>query len=140
MSKTIFERLALDEIPCAKVFEDEIAFAFMDAGQVNDGHVLVASKRPAATILDLTDMEAAHLFKVTRQIAVAIEQAFAPDGLTILQANKVAGWQTVPHFHIHILPRYKGDNVTLGWPRRDPGLDRLQELAAKIKVHAVPVA
>lgn len=134
MTETIFERLASGEIPCAKVYEDEVAFAFMDAGQVNDGHVVVASKRPAPTILDLTEEEAAHLFAVTRRVAAAVEQAFAPDGLTILQANRPAGWQTVPHFHLHVLPRYKTDGVTLGWPRREPGLDRLRQLAAQIKI------
>ena len=134
MTQTIFEKLASGEIPCVKIYEDDIAFAFMDAGQVNDGHVVVASKRPAATILDLTGKEAAHLFAVTREVAAAVEQAFTPDGLTILQANRPAGWQTVPHFHLHVLPRYEDDKVTLGWPRREPGLDRLRELATKIKV------
>lgn len=139
MAATIFEKLASGEIPCAKVYEDDIAFAFMDAGQVNDGHVVVASKRPAATILDLTGEEAAHIFAVTRDVAAAVERAFAPDGITILQANKPAGWQTVPHFHLHVLPRYKDDKVTLGWPRREPGLDRLRELATKIKVEPLAV-
>jgi histidine triad (HIT) family protein len=139
MTKTIFEKLASGEIPCAKVYEDDIAFAFMDAGQVNDGHVVVASKRPAATILDLTAQEAAHLFAVTREIAAAVERAFAPDGLTILQANRPAGWQTVPHFHLHVLPRHANDGVTLGWPRREPGLDKLRELATRITVDAPSV-
>ncbi len=137
MTATIFEKLASGEIPCAKVYEDHIAFAFMDAGQVNDGHVIVASKRPAPTILDLTGTEAAHLFAVTRNVAAAIDRAFAPDGITILQANRPAGWQTVPHFHLHVLPRFKDDKVTLGWPRREPGLARLGELAAQIKVEPV---
>jgi histidine triad (HIT) family protein len=139
MSATIFEKLASGEIPCAKVYEDNIAFAFMDAGQVNDGHVVVASKRPAATIFDLTGEEASHIFAVTRDVAAAVERAFAPDGVTILQANRPAGWQTVPHFHLHVLPRYKDDKVTLGWPRREPGLDRLRELATQIKVTPLTV-
>jgi len=140
MTATIFEKLASGEIPCAKVYEDDIAFAFMDAGQVNDGHVVVASKRPAATILDLTEKEAAHIFAVTRDVAAAVERAFTPDGITILQANRPAGWQTVPHFHLHVLPRYKDDKVTLGWPRREPGLDRLRELATRIKVEPAAAA
>ena len=139
MTATIFEKLASGEIPCAKVYEDDIAFAFMDAGQVNDGHVVVASKRPAATILDLTEKEAAHIFAVTRDVAAAVERAFAPNGITILQASS-AGWQTVPHFHLHVLPRYKDDKVTLGWPRREQGLDRLRELATRMKVEPAAVA
>jgi len=140
MTATIFEKLASGEIPCATVYEDDIAFAFMDAGQVNDGHVVVALKRPAATILDLTEKEAAHIFAVTRDVSAAVERAFTPDGITILQANRPAGWQTVPHFHLHVLPRYKDDKVTLGWPRREPGLDRLRELATRIKVEPAAAA
>jgi histidine triad (HIT) family protein len=140
MAATIFEKLASGEIPCVKIYEDDVAFAFMDAGQVNDGHVVVASKRAATTILDHTDKEAAHIFVVAKRIAAAVELAFAPDGLTILQANKPAGWQTVPHFHLHVLPRYKDDKVTLGWPRREPGRDRLRELATQIKVNPVSTA
>lgn len=137
MPETVFEKLVSGALPCARVYEDEIAFAFMDAGQVNDGHVIVASKRPAATILELSEDEAAHLFRVTRRVAAAVQRAFAPDGITILQANRPAGWQTVPHFHLHVLPRHEGDGVTLGWPRREPGLERLHELAARIKVEPV---
>ena len=53
--------------------------------------------------------------------------------MTILQANRVAGWQTVPHLHLHVLPRRHGDAVTLGWPRRDPPFEQLQAMAARIR-------
>ena len=131
---TVFSTIIAGEIPCAKVWEDELVFAFMDAGQVNPGHVLVALKRPAETILDMTDEEAAALFQATRRIALAVETAFKPDGLTILQANRPAGWQTVPHVHLHVLPRHAGDEVTLGWPRTEPPLEALREMAARINV------
>ena len=129
---TIFCKIISGEIPCAKVHEDEHTFAFMDAGQVNPGHVIVALKRPAETILDLTDEEAAALFRSARKIAVSVDKAFAPDGLTILQANKPAGWQTVPHVHLHVLPRHENDGVGLEWPRNEPSLDELQQLAARL--------
>ena len=89
-------------------------------------------KRPAETILDLTDEEAAALFCTARKIAVAVQKAFTPDGLTILQANKPAGWQTVPHMHLHVLPRHDNDGVGLQWPRNEPSLDELQGLAARV--------
>ena len=129
---TIFSKIISGEIPCAKVHEDQHTFAFMDAGQVNPGHVIVALKRPAETILDLTDEEAAALFRSARKIAVSVDKAFAPDGLTILQANKPAGWQTVPHVHLHVLPRHENDGVGLEWPRNEPSLDELQQLAARL--------
>jgi histidine triad (HIT) family protein len=129
---TVFERLLSGEWPCAKVYEDELVFAFMDAGQVNDGHVIVATKAPRPTLMDCTEDEAAALMRAAHRIARAVEQAFAPAGITILQANRSAGFQTVPHAHLHVLPRHAGDGVELTWPRKEPGIERLRELAARI--------
>ena len=134
MAETVFSRIIAGEIPCAKVYEDEHSFAFMDAGQVNPGHVLVASRRPAETILDLSEDEAAALFRTAHKVARAVQAAFEPAGLTILQANRPAGWQTVPHVHLHVLPRHDCDGVGLEWPRKGPPLDALKELAARIHV------
>ncbi|HYD82064.1 MAG TPA: HIT family protein [Paucimonas sp.] len=132
MSETIFTRIIRGELPCAKVYEDEHVFAFMDAGQVNPGHVIVASKQPYETLLDADEETAAALMRAAARISRAIERAFQPDGFTILQANKAAGWQTVPHLHLHVLPRHANDGVDLTWPRKEPGLDALRELAARI--------
>jgi len=131
---TLFEKLLHGELPCVKVYEDEHVFAFMDAGQVNDGHVIVATKAPRATLLDCTDDEAAALMRAARHVALAVQAAFAPAGITVLQANRPAGWQTVPHLHLHVLPRHDGDGVELTWPRKEPGLARLRELAARLNV------
>lgn len=134
MTDTVFTKILKGEIPAAKVYEDELTFAFMDAGQVNPGHVIVATKAPKETILDLDDAEAAALFRTAAKVARAVQAAFAPEGLTILQANKPAGWQTVPHVHLHVLPRHHDDGVTLGWPRKDPDLATLRGLAARLKL------
>ncbi|HET7775705.1 MAG TPA: HIT family protein [Azospira sp.] len=134
MTQTVFSRIINGDLPCAKVYEDAYVFAFMDAGQVNPGHVLVVSKRPFETLLDADEDTAAALMRAARKIALAVQDAFGPEGFTILQANRPLGWQTVPHLHLHVLPRYANDGVGLVWPRKDPGLEALQELAAKIKV------
>jgi histidine triad (HIT) family protein len=129
---TVFEKLLAGEWPCAKVYEDELVFAFMDAGQVNDGHVIVATRRPCETLLDATPDEAAALMRTARRIALAVQASFAPEGITVLQANRPAGWQTVPHLHLHVLPRWPDDGVTLGWPRKEPGMAHLHTLAARL--------
>lgn len=134
MTRTVFERLITGELPCAKVYEDERVFAFMDAGQVNPGHVIVATRHPFETLLDADEASAAALFVAAYRIARAVEQAFRPAGLTILQANKAAGWQTVPHLHLHVLPRHADDGVTLTWPRKNPPIGELRALAERIKV------
>ena len=131
---TVFEKLLSGEWPSARVYEDDWVFAFMDAGQVNDGHVIVATKRPVETLMDASDDEAAALMRAARRIAIAVERAFAPAGVTVLQANRPAGWQTVPHLHLHVLPRHEGDGVELTWPRREPGLERLRALAARLQI------
>jgi histidine triad (HIT) family protein len=131
---TIFERIVSGEIPSAKVYEDEHVIAFMDAGQVNPGHVIVATKKPFETLTDADPESAAALFAAAHSIAIAVERAFRPAGLTLLQANRAAGWQTVPHLHLHVLPRHADDGVTLGWPRKNPPLETLRELAARIEL------
>lgn len=132
MARTVFERIIAGELPCAKVHEDERVFAFMDAGQVNPGHVLVVSREPYETLLDADEATAAALFVVAQRIARAIEQAFRPAGMTILQANRPAGGQTVPHLHLHVLPRHADDGVEFVWPRKNPPLEELQAFARRI--------
>ena len=131
---TIFERIVAGEIPCARVYEDDLVIAFMDAGQVNPGHVIVATKKPYETLMDADAASVAALFAAAHRIALAVERAFAPAGLTLLQANRPAGWQTVPHLHLHVLPRHADDGVTLGWPRKNPSLETLRELASRISL------
>ncbi|HEU0201049.1 MAG TPA: HIT family protein [Burkholderiaceae bacterium] len=131
---TIFEKLLAGELPCAKVYEDDLVFAFMDAGQVNPGHVIVASRRPYETLLDADEATAAALMIAARRIALAVDRVFQPAGITVLQANRVAGWQTVPHLHLHVLPRHANDGVELVWPRKNPPLEDLRTLAARIVI------
>lgn len=134
MPDSVFTRIIHREIPAVIVYEDAQLIAFMDAGQVNPGHVLVATKRQVETVMELEEAEAAHLFAIATRVAKAVQAAFAPEGMTLLQTNKPAGWQTVPHVHIHVLPRYMGDGAELVWPRKEPGLEKLREYAARIRL------
>ncbi|MEO6959841.1 MAG: HIT family protein [Burkholderiaceae bacterium] len=132
--ETIFSRIIKGEIPCAKVYEDNWVFAFMDAGQLNPGHVLVATKAPYETFMDADDASVVALIRAAHRIARAVQRAFKPEGMTLLQANRPAGWQTVPHLHMHVLPRFENDGVGLIWPRKDPSLDLLLEYARQIEL------
>lgn len=134
MTDSVFTRIFRREIPAAIVCEDDRVVAFMDAGQVNPGHVLVATRRQVETFVELEEAEAAHLFAVAHRVARAVQAAFQPAGMTLLQANRPAGWQTVPHVHVHVLPRQADDGVDLTWPRKDPPLAELQALAARIRL------
>jgi histidine triad (HIT) family protein len=134
MQPSVFTRIIRGELPAAKVYEDEHTIAFMDAGQVNPGHVLVATKRQIETILELDDELAGALFRTVTRVARAVEAAFRPEGITVLQANRPAGGQTVPHLHVHVVPRHANDGIVLTWPRKEPPLEQLRELAARIRV------
>ena len=134
MPDSIFTRLYRGELPCAKVYQDQLVFAFMDAGQVNPGHVIVASIEPFETLIDADEATAVAMMAAAHRIARAVQAAFAPAGMTILQANKAAGWQTVPHLHLHVLPRHANDGVELIWPRKDPGIEALKAMAARIRL------
>lgn len=129
----IFCRLVAGEIPSARVYEDAQTLAFMDLGQVNPGHVLVAIKRHAATLLDLSAEEAGAMMQTAHRVAVAVREAFDPPGLTLLQASGKAGDQTVFHCHMHVVPRHPGDGITLSWPRKDPPAQTLHEYAARLR-------
>ena len=123
MQPSVFTRIIRGELPAAKVYEDEHTSAFMDAGQVNPGHVIVATRRQVETILDLDDELAGALFRTAVRVARAVDAAFRPEGITVLQANRPAGWQTVPHVHLHVLPRHEGDGTGhRGGPATVPSL------------------
>jgi histidine triad (HIT) family protein len=129
----IFCRLIAGELPTAKVFEDELTLAFMDMGQLNPGHTLIAVKRHAATLLDLTLDEAAAAMRTAYIVAHAVKTAFNPPGITLLQANGKEGGQTVFHFHMHVVPRHGNDGIALSWPRKDPPLELLETYAEQLR-------
>jgi histidine triad (HIT) family protein len=105
----------------------------MDIGQVNPGHVLVATKAHAENIFELDDEQAGAVFRSTARVARAVRAAFQPQGLTLFQANGKAALQTVFHFHLHVLPRWENDGMGLAWPAKNPPREKLEEYAAKVR-------
>src|SRR6266404_6686033 len=133
MTNCVFCRIVAKEMPAAVVYEDEHTLAFMDAGQVNPGHVLVAAKGRAENIYELSDAQAAGLLCAAAHVARAIRDAYQPQGLSVYQANGKAAWQTVFHYHMHLVPRYEGDGMALSWPAKNPLREKLAEYAAAIR-------
>ena len=133
MSDCIFCRIMVKQIPATVVHEDEHTLTFMDIGQVNPGHVLIAAKAHVDNIYALDDVQAAALFRSAARVARAIRSAFSPEGLSLYQANGKAAGQTVFHFHMHLVPRYADDGMSLTWPVKNPPREKLEENAAKIR-------
>jgi histidine triad (HIT) family protein len=129
----IFCKLVSKQIPASIVYEDEATLAFMDLGQVNPGHVLVACKAHADNVYALDDAQAAAVFRTAARVARAIRAAFDPPGLSIYQANGTPAGQTVFHFHLHVLPRHDGDGMQLVWPVKNPPREQLEAYCAKIR-------
>lgn len=133
MSDCVFCRIVEKKIPATVVHEDEHTLAFMDIGQVNPGHVLVAVKAHAESLYALEEDQAAAVARAAARIARAIRGAFAPAGLSVYQANGRAAGQTVFHYHLHLVPRHEHDGMNLTWPVKNPPRERLEEYAAKIR-------
>ena len=133
MNDCVFCKIVAGKIPSTRVYEDEHTLAFMDIGQVNPGHVLVAVKKHAANIYELDEAQAAAVARTSVRVARAIEAAFKPEGLSVYQANGKAAGQTVFHYHVHLLPRHAGDGMELTWPVKNPPRETLEGYAAKIR-------
>ena len=133
MADCVFCKIMAKQIPASVVHEDEHTLAFMDLGQVNPGHVLVALKAHAENVYALDDAQAGAVFRSVARVSRAIRAAFAPQGLSVYQANGKAAGQTVFHLHVHLVPRYDGDGMDLTWPVKNPPRDKLEEYAAKLR-------
>ena len=95
--------------------------------------MLVATRRHAATLLDTTPEEAGAVMQTAQRVAHAVQDAFDPPGLTLLQANGREGDQTVFHFHMHVVPRHADDGIALSWPRKEPAFDVLEGYAGRLR-------
>ena len=133
MSDCVFCKIVARQIPATVVHEDADTLAFMDIGQVNPGHVLIACKAHVKNIYDLSEAQAAAVFRAAAKLARAVRAAFAPPGLSVYQANGKPAGQTVFHFHLHVLPRHDGDGMQLTWPVKNPPREQLEANAARIR-------
>ena len=104
----IFAKILRGEIPAHKVFEDADALVIMDAMPQSPGHTLIIPKAPSRNLLDADPQVLARLAPLLQKIARAVKEAFAADGVTLVQFNEPASGQTVFHLHFHVIPRIEG--------------------------------
>jgi histidine triad (HIT) family protein len=116
MTDCVFCKIRDGQIPSVKVHEDERTLCFMDINPLNRGHCLVVTKRHAATLWESDEADLAAAIGTARHVALALRAALNPEGLNLLQANGAAAFQSVPHFHLHLIPRWKGDGKGFDWP------------------------
>ena len=111
----IFCKIANGEIPSATVYEDSVCRVILDVNPANKGHALIIPKEHFDNIYSIDAETEAKIFTIATEVAKAQKAELNPDGLNILQNNGEAAGQTVFHFHMHLVPRYIKDNVTMTW-------------------------
>jgi histidine triad (HIT) family protein len=126
MADCVFCMIRDGKIPSAKVYDDERTLAFMDVNPLTLGHCLVVTRTHAATLYDVEPEDLRAAIATAKKVAGAIRKALNPDGLNMLQANGAAAFQSVLHFHLHLIPRWTGDGKGFDW-KLVPG--RREEIA-----------
>jgi histidine triad (HIT) family protein len=104
----IFAKILRGEAPCVKVYEDDVALAFMDVMPRADGHTLVIPKVPARALFDIHPADLARFMPAVQKVARAVMTGMKAEGLSVQQFNETAGGQQVFHLHFHLLPRWTG--------------------------------
>ncbi len=127
MNETVFGKIIKGEIPATRVHEDNQCLAFMDINPVSLGHVLLISKEPYVWMQDVPDELLSYLFITAKKLIQAIKDGTGCDYVQLSVIGK-----DIPHFHIHLIPRYFNDELR-GWPTHEYGNGEMQIFAEKIK-------
>lgn len=129
----IFCKIVAGEIPCFKLWEDERTLAFMDINPANPGHALVVPKNHAPDVFTLPAEDLAAVAVVAQRVAQAARAVLNPPGLSLVQANGPAAAQSVPHLHVHVLPRRTDDGLPLNWDLVSGDMQAIGTLAERMK-------
>jgi len=132
-SDCIFCKIIAGEIPCISLWEDQETLAFMDINPANPGHALVIPKQHWQDVYTIPDEAIGSVAATARRIATAVRTALTPDGINLVQANGPGAAQSVFHFHMHVLPRYSGDELKLNWRLKLGDMDQLKPISERIK-------
>jgi len=132
-SSCIFCAIVAGHAPAEVVYEDEHTLAFMDINPAIQGHVLVVPKKHARDIFDIAEKEAQHVMRAAVRVARAVDQALHPDGVNLIQANRRAAFQSVFHFHVHVIPRWWDDGIAPPWKHARGEPEALREAAERIR-------
>ena len=133
MSSCIFCEIGNKRSPVAFVYEDEQVFGIMSLDQPNPYKVLIIPHAHVETVYDLSEAQAAHIFQATVKIARAVRAASGCKGLNLIQSNGRVAGQDVFHFHLHIVPRFAGDDIILKWQAVQKDRNELNRMANEIR-------
>ncbi|HEX9712845.1 MAG TPA: HIT family protein [Actinomycetota bacterium] len=116
MADCLFCGIVAGTEPAEILFEDEDAIAFLDIGPATEGHTLVVPRHHCVDLFDIGEERAGTLMRTAVEVAELLKVALQPAGMNMVHASGAAAWQSVFHFHLHLIPRYRIDELTPPWP------------------------
>ena len=137
MEECLFCKIAKNEMPAYKIYEDDLVLAFLDIRPMSKGHTLIISKKHAADIFDIDSECLERIVSVAKKTAQKMKDALGVDGVNLYHASGIHAEQTVFHFHLHIVPRRKDDDICftcVAIGKDNVNKEELEETAAKLKI------
>jgi histidine triad (HIT) family protein len=129
----LFCGIVAGEVPAQIVDSDEHTVAFMDINPATRGHALVVPRKHSADVMEIADDDLSRAILAARRLARMIDSALEPDGFNVLNSCRPAAWQTVFHFHLHVIPRYDDDPLKLPWIPHGGDADEIAAVAERIR-------
>ena len=129
----IFCGIIAGDVPGQIVDSDEHTLAFMDINPATRGHALVVPRTHSADLFEVSDEDLSHTMLAARRLAGRMREVLEPDGFNLLNSCGSAAWQTVFHFHIHVIPRYEDDPLKLPWVPGPGDPDEIASVAEQLR-------
>lgn len=129
----IFCKIAAGEIPSATLYEDDDFRVILDLGPASKGHALILPKEHYRNLYDIDEETLGKVALLAKKMVTKLTDVLGCDGYNVVQNNEPCAGQTVFHFHMHLIPRYEGDNVGLGWPVGELTDEVKNEILEKMK-------
>ena len=130
----IFCKLSNGDIPTNALYEDDVVKVIFDLNPASKGHVLILPKNHFDDIYSMDDATAAHVFQVAVKVAKAMKETLGCEGLNIVQNNGEIAGQTVFHFHLHLIPRYENDGITIAYKPMDLTDEQIEDMREKLEM------
>ena len=129
----IFCKIVAGELPGQIVEQDERTVAFMDINPATRGHLLVVPRAHARNLLEISPDDLAATVATAQRLARRVSERLGPDGVNLINSCGSAAWQTVFHFHVHVIPRYEGDPLKLPWVPEQGDPDEIAAVADELR-------
>lgn len=129
----VFCKIVAGELPLQKIAEDERTLTFMDINPATRGHALVIPKEHTTNLLEVDPDDLAAVARAAQQLAQRVPERLGADGINLLTSCGAAAWQTVFHFHFHVIPRYADDPLKLPWTPAPGDAEEIADAASALR-------